>query len=104
MQKRSSIQGRNISPRGVKGVSFTTKPDPEQTLRRENSSSTAPLRTDTASESDPILEHGLLDEDFISPSSELHSKPYGYDPKRLNRIRLRREHELEEFNFGIDFS
>jgi hypothetical protein len=29
---------------------------------------------------------------------------YGYNPRRLNKIRMRREHELEEFNFGIDFS
>ena len=28
----------------------------------------------------------------------------GYDPRRLNRIKFRREHELEEFNFGIDFT
>ena len=29
---------------------------------------------------------------------------FGYNPRRLNKIRMRREHELEEFNFGIDFS
>ena len=29
---------------------------------------------------------------------------FGYNPKKLNRIKMRREHELSEFNFGINFS
>lgn len=29
---------------------------------------------------------------------------WGYDAKKYNRIKFRREEELEEFNFGIDFT
>ena len=34
---------------------------------------------------------------------EIHEQ-WGYDNKKYNRIKLRREYELEEFNYGIDFS
>ena len=29
---------------------------------------------------------------------------FGYNAKKLNRLKMRREHELTEFNFGINFS
>jgi hypothetical protein len=29
---------------------------------------------------------------------------WGYDSRKYNRIKFRLEHELEEFNFGIDFT
>ncbi len=45
----------------------------------------------------PITGHVRLDNSAIT-------EQYGYDPRKLNRIRFRRELELEEFNFGINFS
>ncbi len=77
---------------------------------RNNSSSTDPLVTDSFSgESDQFEEK--QNENFDSRMASLIKntraeiqEQWGYDPKKLNRIKMRREHELEEFNFGINFT
>ena len=40
----------------------------------------------------------------VKSSNQAHERQFGYDPRRLNRIKLRKEKELVEFNFGIDFT
>lgn len=39
----------------------------------------------------------------MRPNFDEVQEQFGYDPRRLNRIKRRKETELEEFNFGINF-
>lgn len=76
---------------------------------RKASSSTEPLVTDSCSDSS----NDMLDEIKVKSSDSQrvagrmrggYTKQWGYDTKKLNRLQCRREHELEEFNFGINFA
>ena len=83
------------------------------------SGSTEPLVTDTSNSSEsapgasPRFEkhsdhHEHHKEDQENSRLFLFKIPiqeqWGYNTKVLNRLKMRREHELEEFNYGIDFT
>ena len=77
------------------------------------SGSTEPLVTDSsnssesAEQSSPRFDKNS-DGDVIQTYQKLHRREiqeqWGYNTKILNRLKLRYEHELTEFNFGIDFT
>ena len=95
-----------------KGVSFEVQDLDNSVVPNRtgnnNSPSTISLVTDSVSEDDEEEGH-----DGNSLMGNVHCRydkheeiqeQYGYEPRRLNRIKLRHEHELDEFNFGIDFT
>ena len=77
------------------------------------SGSTEPLVTDSsnssesAEQSSPRFDKNS-DGDVIQAYQKLQKREiqeqWGYNTKILNRLKLRHEHELTEFNFGIDFT
>ena len=103
------------SPLGgaAKGVQFEPSPND---IRDEfvnlkigdaRSSSTEPLVTDSFSSDEIDSYRDTLGNKPSMPIVHMYqdcAEQTGYDSRRLNRMRKRREHELEEFNYGIDFS
>ena len=98
------------SPAGGKGVQFESDTIEDDDRRKPKSESTDALVTDSMSEEDDINimqevnENGKKIPGYIRvPKPEIQEQ-HGYPRGQLNRIKMRREHELEEFNYGIDFS
>ena len=95
-----------------KGVQFDiTDSISEKNDIRNRSTSTEPLQTDSYSgESErEIFENnsdgnGEVIHLHVRGSNKEIQEQWGYNPRAYNRIKLRQEYELEEFNFGIDFS
>ena len=116
-ERRRRDTESGVSPT-AKGVQFdnVTVENREDTgiggRDRAASQSTDPLVTDSFSgDSDELINANPRDDFGGKRLSSLVKnrgleiqEQWGYDPRRLNRIKMRREHELEEFNFGIDFA
>ena len=103
------------SPNGQKGVQFedvTIETRDEGFANKAYSSDTDPLVTDSYSgESQEELQAPEGSDDgketptgYVKAAGRVIETQYGYHPNRLNRIKFRRESELEEFNFGINFA
>ena len=103
------------SPHGDNKVQFESvvvedKPDGELGGRHNRSGSTEPLLTDSYSgESELEVFEAASDEiiqghNMCGQNNRAIQDQTGYNPRSLNRIKFRREHELEEFNFGINFT
>jgi len=74
---------------------------------KAKSESTDPLETDSVSDDDAAVLAGadgrVATAHVRVPRAEIQEQ-FGYNPRRLNRIKMRREHELTEFNYGINFA
>lgn len=99
--------GQSVDANGRVQFEHTVTMEKEDLANK--SDSTMPLETDSCSDEEVAILLGhqdqrLLQRQRMKPNLDEISEQWGYDPKRLNRIRLRRERELEEFNFGINFT
>lgn len=109
---RSSSQlrhTRETSPLAKVQFEDLTMDTRDERDRADKSDSTAPLRTDSysGSEEKDVFENSVeedLNQQRRKENKTKKREQWGYDPRLLNRIKFRQEHELEEFNFGIDFT
>ena len=98
------------SPNGQKGVQFedATVETRDEFNQKAYSSDTDPLVTDSYSGESEIAapedSDGEHPTGYVKLAGRVINEQWGYDPRRLNRIKFRRERELEEFNFGINFA